>query len=146
MFRNKIQNILCQQHHKKNTVIFWDMIVCTDVLVEHVSNFTLTLKIKIARFPEILVLITSDHIRDTHCDEHFTSHYKKSLVWTNVVHGKQSKKIQISHICLLERLKTSWKEPSERIYKKWAGKEQTKIQEVCVYENREKQRMLGHDK
>jgi hypothetical protein len=33
------------------------MTVCTDVLVEHVSNFTLTQKIKVACFPEILVLI-----------------------------------------------------------------------------------------
>lgn len=68
------------------------MTVCTDVLVEHVSNFTLTLKIKVARFPEILVLITSDHIQDTPCHENFTSHYKKSLVWTCVVHGKWSEK------------------------------------------------------
>jgi len=47
---------------------------------------------KVACFPGILVLITSYHIRDTHCHENFTSHYKKNLVWTCVVHGKQSKK------------------------------------------------------
>jgi len=54
-------------------------------------------------------------------------------------------KIRISHICLLERLKTEWKQPSERIYKKWIWKEWTNIQKVCVYKTRERLRMLGHE-
>jgi hypothetical protein len=36
---------------------------------------------------------------------------------------------------------TKW----ERIYKKQVKKEWTKIKKVCVYKNREKQRMLGHE-
>jgi hypothetical protein len=70
------------------------MTVCTDILVEHAaSNFTMTLKIKLACFSEIVVLI----YRKLHAitftilsHKNFTSCYKKSLVRTCVVHGKQN--------------------------------------------------------
>lgn len=37
-----------------------------------------------------------------YCHENFTSHYTKSLVWTCVVHGKQSKKYRF-HTCVYWR-------------------------------------------
>jgi hypothetical protein len=54
-------------------------------------------------------------------------------------------KIQTSHTYLLERLKADWEQPSQCKYKKSVGKGWMKIQEVCLYKNREKQRMPGHE-